>query len=223
MSEDHADHPITPWPAPAGSPVLLFGGSFDPPHAAHVRLALDAQRSRAAGTWLVVIPAARSPHKDAGPAVSTADRLAMLRLAFAGYPNVAIWTDEFDRAASGAPSYFVETLERASQIAADAELSFAIGTDQAASLHRWERPRRILELAAPVILPRKPITDRESLRQRLCEIGFWTDDERERLINALAETPIIEISSTDIRAGDDRHLPAEVADYIARHRLYRSG
>ncbi|MEL6329014.1 MAG: nicotinate-nicotinamide nucleotide adenylyltransferase [Planctomycetota bacterium] len=211
--------PITPWPARTGAPCLLFGGSFDPPHLAHVRLSrLALARARPTGT-LVIVPAARSPHKPDGPVASDADRLAMVRLAWAGYADTAVWTDELDRAAD-APSYWIETLRRAAEITRDS-LAFLIGADQAAALHRWKDAREILALAEPVIAPREPISDRDALRSRLRDAGFWSQDESDRLADAFRDDlPTVPGSSTDVRGGAPGLVPAAVEDYARRHALY---
>lgn len=79
--------------------VLLMGGTFDPPHVAHVAQARSAlRRAMAPGAWLVLVPAARSPLKRGGPGARDRDRVAMLRAAFAGVGRATVWTDELDRA-----------------------------------------------------------------------------------------------------------------------------
>src|SRR5262245_39793105 len=95
--------PITPVPLPVTvQDVLLFGGTFDPPHLGHVRIPIQVlDRAMPAGAFLLYVPAARSPLKESGPQASDADRVEMLRLVLTelGTPNrTAIWTDELDRA-----------------------------------------------------------------------------------------------------------------------------
>lgn len=130
--------PATPLAVPRSARrVILFGGTFDPPHRAHVELPLAARaliegRDAASGggadaaAWLVFVPAARSPHKQEGPQAGDEDRIEMLRIALGeagvreGEPDrVAIWSDEIDRAnwaarhgSAGRPSYMVETVRR---------------------------------------------------------------------------------------------------------------
>lgn len=97
--------PITVLPPEVlGAPLLiLFGGSFDPPHVAHVRLPMRVREEleRRMGCLgkgeLIYVPAARSPHKTTGPVASDADRVAMLRLALEGESRASVWTDEMDR------------------------------------------------------------------------------------------------------------------------------
>lgn len=140
---------------PAAAPgVVLMGGTFDPPTLAHVLLGEEARRTVApVGSWLVLVPAARSPHKAHGPVASDADRVAMLEAALDDVPEAAIWTIELERPA---PSYWVETV-RAARRAVRCPLWFVIGADQAVAFGAWREPVAILDLAHPVVLPRGAI------------------------------------------------------------------
>ncbi|MEO0717077.1 MAG: nicotinate-nicotinamide nucleotide adenylyltransferase [Planctomycetota bacterium] len=221
--------PPTPFPAPAGDAqaILLFGGSFDPPHAAHTALAAAARDALAerldSAVALLFIPAARSPHKPNPPA-SDHHRQAMLDLAVVGIPRAAIWTDELDRPP---PSYFADTAARASVLAGDRPVYFLIGTDQAAAFHRWHEPRAILAAATPIVIPREPITTADQLIAKLRETHAWTDTELATWRNAWCDLPIMPHAATDarglLRAGElvpaDVLAPA-VRDYIATHRPY---
>ena len=76
----------------------MFGGSFDPPHLWHTKIASAARRQVFGPKGVVVfVPAARSPHKKHGPVASDEDRVAMLRLATRRMKRCVIWTDEIDR------------------------------------------------------------------------------------------------------------------------------
>lgn len=226
--------PGLPSPAPLPLPesatdILLFGGSFDPPHLAHTELALQARRLAAPDSWLVFVPAARSPHKPDPPAPDE-HRLAMLELALAPHGQVAVWTDELDRAHDGAPSYWVETLRRARALRPEARLRFLIGSDQACGFHEWREPREILALAEPVVIPRSPITSREELSAALRDCSDWSADEIARWRDALVPTAVLESSATAARSilrtrgpqapALERLLDPRVLDYIREHRLY---
>ena len=93
--------------------ILLFGGSFDPPHLAHVqlpKLAMQATHADAVG----YLPAGRQPFKTHLQQTPAHHRLAMLRLALQDEPWAEVLTDEIDRAAAtgdDSPSYLVDTLE----------------------------------------------------------------------------------------------------------------
>jgi nicotinate-nucleotide adenylyltransferase len=217
--------PVTPLPTPPEArELLLFGGLFDPPHWAHVELAIAA-RDAAMGpeAWLVYIPAAASPHKPGGAVASAPDRLAMLQLAIEGRARTAIWTDELDRAG---PSYWVDTLRRARGACdAQTEIRFLIGADQAVAFHRWRAFREILTLAAPVVMLREPAPTVERLRALLRETGAWSREEIEAWVSWTVGRAALSMSSTQVResvgAGfDDEALDDRVRDYIASHGLY---
>lgn len=159
--------PVTPLPlGPGARRVLLFGGTFDPPHTGHTRLPAAARDRLWPGrddAWIVFVPAARSPHKTTAARASDEDRVAMLRRAAEGIARAVVWTDEIDRARWSAsrgveaPSYTVDTVDRAREVLPAApriELRLLIGADQAAAFHRWRSPRRIIALAPPVVMSR---------------------------------------------------------------------
>ena len=234
---------ITPVPVPESAQrILLFGGSFDPPHMGHVRLAIAARAALGAGepcleTWLVYVPAARSPHKPDAPEASDEDRLAMLRLATADLDRVAIWTDEIDRARAGeddapAPSYMIDTLRRArSVLRDDVEIRLLIGADQAVSFDRWREPRRIIALAQPVVMLREPTETTGALIREMEATGAWTPEELDRWARWVVPVALDPASATAVRAalhgprtgatGLDGLLDERVLAYIERRGLYR--
>ena len=220
-----SEQDVTPLLVPASHQVLLFGGLFDPPHWAHVNLAMAARDVMLGkNAWLVYVPAAQSPHKPDGPVASDEHRLAMLGLALAGHSNVAIWTDELDR--QNGPSYWVDTVRRAhDQLGPETELRFLIGADQALAFHRWHEHDRILELAEPMVMLREPATTPEALVAQLRTLGVWSDEEIDAWRRSIVPQEALEMSSTDVRSRLRRGEQIDAVDdqvrgYIARHRLY---
>lgn len=217
--------PIIPFPKLRQTgPVLLVGGTFDPPHLAHTRLACSARDSVASGAQMYFVPAARSPHKDTGPEASDEQRVEMLGLAIAGIEDAFVWTDEIDRAEVGEPSYWVTTLERARRlVGGERRLLFLIGSDQAVGFDRWYEPARILELADVVVINRGEVRTKEELARVLAGTGF----ERE-LLDAWCDVPSMDISATDIRRALSAQkksdladvLHSEVASFIRQRNLY---
>ncbi|MEO0483937.1 MAG: nicotinate (nicotinamide) nucleotide adenylyltransferase [Planctomycetota bacterium] len=212
--------------------VVLFGGTFDPPHVGHIALAAAARDAAAPGAWLVFVPAARSPHKERGPIASDADRVEMLRLAIAEAPRAVVWTDEIDRAEAGGrsgASYWVTTLERArTALGPEAPMRFIVGADQAVAFRRWHEPERILELADPVVLVREPIGSAAALEAAMRASGEADPDWLERWRGRCVRAPKSDASSTAVRAalaaGDARTasvmLTPAVAGYIDERGLY---
>lgn len=233
--------PTSPLPAPldaavrGGAPLIVFGGTFDPPHLGHVSLPLAARDAVLPAAWLLYVPAARSPLKPA-PGASDTQRLEMLRLALHEVPRAGVWSDELDRAswlaaraphAPPEPSYSVDTLRRLrTLLGPSADVRLLIGTDQAVQFQRWRGWREILTLARPLVMLRAPITTREALSDAMARAG-WSPGDREALVASAANVPLHPASSTAIRAGVAAnaatlaHLHPRVADYIARAGLYR--
>lgn len=211
----------TPWPAPGGALVLLFGGSFDPPHRAHVELAVKARDALLGGEgWLVFVPTARSPHKSE-PGAGEGDRVEMVRRAIAGQGRCAIWTDEIDR---GGASYWVHTLARAASVAGGARLRFLIGADQALAFDRWREPGVILTLAEPAVLLREPTVTREAFRRAMQMSGQDPSAWMDRVVGV----GVMEGVSTDIRAAIEAGRDVSslvgwaVGAYIRERGLYRA-
>jgi nicotinate-nucleotide adenylyltransferase len=226
---------ITPIPVPGSARgVLLFGGTFDPPHRAHVEMARDIRdRLCGPGWWLVYVPAARNPLKETGPIASDAQRLAMLRLSTRSTPRCAIWRDEIDRKSS----FWIETLERARTVLpSDVELRFLIGSDQARAFHGWKSPREVLALAEPIVMLRATpgeMSERRALahwRSAMRRARFWTRDELATWESALDAHRLMPHAATDVRealaAGDAPRaramLQRPVLSYLKRHGLYRA-
>jgi nicotinate-nucleotide adenylyltransferase len=198
---------------------LVFGGSFDPPHRAHVDLPRRAAESIGAERVLF-IPAHLNPLKQQTPPASPEDRLAMLRLAIMGDPRCEIRTIEVDR---GGPSYTVDTLRALAAEAAAAEpparLSLLVGADAALGLPRWRDPAAIASLCEVAVMLRPPF-DEGAFRRAYADA--WREAGQPpaiepRWVLDLGADPA---SSTAAREGEMDSLPPAVAAYIREHGLY---
>lgn len=204
------------------SSILIFGGTFDPPHRAHTILPpLAAQQLGCAR--VIYIPTSINPLKLATPPTPAEHRLAMLRLAVGDIAAAEINTLELDRTE---PSYTVDTLgELRQHLGSPNTLRLLIGSDQALDFKRWKDWRRVLELAAPAVMLRPPY-DRALFLAQLRE--SFDADEIERWDQWIVDLPRMDINATDIRQrlanGEDLDelLPPAVAAYIDTHELYRS-
>jgi nicotinate-nucleotide adenylyltransferase len=130
--------------------VLVFGGSFDPPHRGHAAL-LAAASTRVRPDRIVVVPAYHAPLKAAAPAASPEERLALTRSAVIGrlprrWKDRA-FLDSSEALGSGRVVFTVETLARLREEYPEAELHFVCGQDAAASFPRWKDPARLKTLA----------------------------------------------------------------------------
>lgn len=131
--------------------VAVYGGSFNPPHPAHVRAARLAYAALAPDKMLI-IPAADPPHKAlAAGSPAPEERLELTRLAFRDFPEAEVSDMEVSR---GGESYTSDTVAELAQRYPGAELWLVIGTDMLTSFERWHDFRAILAGAALAVLPR---------------------------------------------------------------------
>jgi nicotinate-nucleotide adenylyltransferase len=211
-------------------PLGLLGGTFDPVHFGHLRLAEEAlDRLGLAGVRL--IPAGVPPHRER-PHAAAAQRLAMAQAAAADNPRLEVDAAE---AVSADPSYTVPTLERVRrEIGPQRSLVLLLGADAFLGLTAWHRWRELFELAHLAVATRPGhVLDADAMESGLA-VQFAVRVRHDVL--ALRETPAgcivpfgitaLDISATAIRAAlhggaSARYLlPAAVLDYISRNRLY---
>jgi len=123
--------------------VGVLGGTFDPPHVAHLILA-EAALSQLALERVIFVPAGDPWRKSSGAVTPAAHRLAMVRLAVVGDAHFEVSEIEVERRA---PSYTVDTLAQLKdRLGQECELYFILGEDALNDLPDWKQPRRIIEL-----------------------------------------------------------------------------
>ncbi len=197
--------------------IGIYGGTFNPPHIAHVK-ACEAFSKTINPDKLLVIPDFLPPHKEIAGGAETCDRLEMTRLAFSELSNAVVSDMEITR---GGRSYTAQTLRELSE--EDTELFFLCGTDMLLSLDTWYRPDIIFSLATICYVRRE--NDEENDRKIPEKISLY----KEKFNSRIVEIPIrvTELSSSRLRdmikKGDDVSalLPVKVADYIRERGLYR--
>ncbi|MDP7029601.1 MAG: nicotinate (nicotinamide) nucleotide adenylyltransferase [Phycisphaerales bacterium] len=201
-----------------GGPVVVFGGSFDPPTMAHVELPPRAAEMLGASR-LIYVPAAVSPHKTEAPPASSTHRLAMLRLVLP--EGAEIDTREIDR---GGTSFMIDTLHSLRQdIDSGIALRLLIGTDQMAHFDRWHRWQEILDVAPPAVMVRPGVDVQAVLRAIAVRCGAPVADQWS---SRMLDLPQLDNSSTRARArvrrvgGAGSDVPHEVEAYIQANQLY---
>ena len=197
--------------------VGLLGGTFNPPHLAHLLCASEAADQLALDRVLF-IPVSRPPHKEAAEDPGAEERATLCELAVAGDDRFAVSRVEIER---GGASYTVDTLKELHARSPEHELIFIVGGDMAVSLPTWREPRAVLELATLAVAERSGAARRDVLERLTAEYG---EQVAERL--AFFDLPRIDISSSEVRrrAAAGRTLrylvPDAVAERIATHGLY---
>ena len=189
--------------------IGLFGGSFDPPHNAHLALARAARDGLGLDEvrW---IPAGHAWQKTRAM-TPAADREAMVRLAIAGEPRFVLDRTELRR---GGISYTLDTVRELAAAEPDNAWVLILGQDQYAGLHTWRDWR---ELVGGVTLA---IANRP-------DVVAASNAQVAQVPHQLVQLPMMDVSSTEIRrrvaAGESiaNLVPPAVASYIERRRLYR--
>lgn len=133
-----------------GLRIGVFGGTFDPIHTTHLRIAETALGSAKLDQILFVV-AARPPHKRGGTVATPEDRYEMVRAALADQPDMA--ADDLELRREG-PSYMVDTLRTLHERQPDAQFFLIIGMDSLVDLPGWRETEAILELAKVLAIPR---------------------------------------------------------------------
>lgn len=203
-----------------GFRLLVFGGSFNPVHNGHLRLARKTLRHRC-GDAVLFVPAKSPPHKTLQQLAPETDRLAMLTLAISKFPKAYVSDLEFHRPG---PSYTIDTLEALQAELPGVQLVFIMGMDSLIHLHTWHRARELVENWQLLVYPRPAIPP--PTKKHLS--AFFGKIAAARLLASVQELPLFDISSSLIRqnlasgksAGN--LLPPAVRGYILDKGLYRS-
>lgn len=211
---------------------VCYGGTFDPVHNGHLAVACAVRDALAAEVRL--LPAADPPHKDETHADASA-RARMLDIAIAGERGLRVDRRELRREG---PSYSVDTLrDLRDELGKQVPIVWLIGSDSLAELHTWHLWRELFEHAHILAVERPGSrVDADSLGRKApavqAEVGpRWRPADQLHASSAggFAVLPLSRQrpeSSTELRrrigAGEPWQdwVPAAVAEYIDRHRLY---
>jgi nicotinate-nucleotide adenylyltransferase len=192
--------------------IGLYGGTFDPPHNAHLELAEWVQKELQLD-FVYFVPAAIHAFKNNMDLSPPEVRLQLVEDAIKDHTRLRVSRIELDRPDV---SYTVHTLQEFRQYEKlpDSELVYIMGFDNLAEFHRWRDPEEILNLAKVVVI-----------RRSADNIPVVSTDI-EKKVHYL-ESPIINISSTEIRNKIRRGIdvstlvPPPVLSLINQYGLYR--
>jgi nicotinate-nucleotide adenylyltransferase len=208
--------------SPQEKRILLFGGTFDPVHWGHLCIGQFIAEARDFNRVLL-LPSASPPHKPTAVA-SGSDRLNMLKAAVADDPLFDVDPIELHREGV---SYTIDTVaDLRTRFGAETELFWIIGADMLAYLPQWYRAKELVTQVRFITALRRPWHDRiEGIFNDL--VNYFDAATVARLRSDMIETPLIDISSTNIRqalqAGEDisAWVPTAVLEYIQDRGLYR--
>jgi nicotinate-nucleotide adenylyltransferase len=213
------------------TPLALLGGTFDPIHLGHLRIAQDTAAALKL-TEVRLIPSKSPVHRPRARA-SAEQRLAMLRLAVAEAPGLAVDDCELRRESA---SYTITTLEHFRALFPSRPLIWLIGVDAYLQIQSWHRANELFDFAHFVVLNRPGFATANVFSASMSELwqGRATNDTtqlfsetRGRIyLHTVAPQPI---SATEIRnmiragASDEALaplLPKAVLAYIRANKLY---
>ena len=204
---------------PKANRVGLLGGTFNPVHTGHIRMACIALEEFLLGE-IIFLPLGTPPHKRNEYIAPADHRLAMLRLAIRGEPRFTVSTIEIFREGL---TFTVDTLESLCRSNPRAEYYYIIGADTLYEIKSWKKFERVIALTRFICVLRPGVNDddarayAQTLNVRYGERIFISQergpDISSSLIRHLAKNNRI----------PDGLLPRSVADYIHRNRIYTQG
>jgi nicotinate-nucleotide adenylyltransferase len=194
---------------PMAEQIVIFGGTFDPIHHGHLIVA-RAVAEHFGFEKITFMPAMVPPHKDDArhKSVPADDRLEMVRLAVTDSEMFDVSDIELQR---DGPSYTFDTLMALRrQYGPEADLYWIIGADMLGDLPTWYRAGEVIEIARIITAARPPYNQRipamlDGLREH------FSAEQVSRLSESVVSTPLIDISSTQIRR---RLGQAKTAKYL---------
>lgn len=198
--------------------IGVFGGTFNPPHKGHLKLAQQFIGTLALDRMLI-IPSCIPPHKAAPQLASGADRMALCRELFRG--EAFAFSDlELHR---GGRSYTSDTIRTLKDTYPADELYLVMGSDMLVTLHAWHEPMEIVRRCRICAATRGDLHQ----AQLTAYVREYFPDFQDHFVIAGIE-PVV-ISSTELRAriaaGADVHdylTDGEIA-YISEKGLYHAG
>lgn len=195
--------------------IGVYGGTFNPVHLEHVRLASLAV-SQLNLDKLFIIPTFLSPHKATAP-IDAKFRLDMLKIAFSGQDKIEVSDYEIEKQGK---SYSYLTAEHFKALYPDSELFFLVGEDMLSDFKTWKNPERIMELADLAVFGREDFS-----LDYLSEEQYFLSRFNKSFIKLSAVGK--SISSTEIRLrvilglSTEQLLDNSVREYIDKNALYK--
>ena len=199
--------------------IALFGGTFDPVHLGHTAVTEFAAKKINASK-VIFIPAKRSPLKTSSPAAGDEHRVNMIKLAIENMPLFEMSDYELN---NKPPSFTINTVKFFTDAFLETEIYWLLGADSIKGLGHWYKIDELIDCCHICVMYRAGFPAPDFSRYA----NLLGKEHVEKLEADVIETPLIDISSTNIRrmikeGQDIKGLVApEVAAYIQEHGLYR--
>jgi len=209
--------------------IGLFGGTFDPVHLGHLRLALEAAESLDL-EQVRLLPCHQPPHRNS-PRVESRQRADMLHLAMGASSLLRVDERELERQG---PSYTLESLQQLrAELGPEVSLVWIMGSDAFVRLDTWHRWRELLDWAHLLVVrrPGYALPERGTLRDWWQAHTAESNDVLEQAPGGsilVRELRLLPISATEIRAlvqagrSPAYLVPERVGHYMQEHGLYTS-
>jgi nicotinate (nicotinamide) nucleotide adenylyltransferase len=219
--------------------IIYFGGAFDPVHKGHMD-SVQIVREFFPNAKITVVPGflpPRNANEQKSIATAFVDRVAMVVVAFDEWAQVDVSSVEEELKT---PNYTYLTLEKFSQENPGSRLAWMIGADQLQSFPTWRNPRRILELASLVVLPRLSLAGGDLLEMAThvaSSLGFSTTVDKDnfrvdldgggsiyvmkRMPQSVSSSEIRKLATKNLKEIETMVAPA-VMDYISDLGLYQN-
>ncbi len=187
--------------------IGIFGGTFDPIHYGHLRIAESAAREMKLDR-VIFVPSRRPPHKNVRSLTKAWHRLAMVRRAIQGYPKFSVSAIEVNRSGK---SYSIDTIRHFRRLfPKSTKLFYMMGLDAFKGINQWKDVEEIQKQVELIVVNRP---------------GFAKPFKKSGL--HFLERPVMDTSSSDVRrqlqAGKPKKgiVPTAVEQYIEEEELYR--
>ena len=183
--------------------TIIFGGTFDPIHNAHIEMARAAAK-QVERPRVLFVPAGTPPHR--ATVATYDDRLAMVRIACLNEPLFEASSIE----ESTDKSYSILTIERVRlRMGSDQPLYFLIGADAFAEIETWHRWREVVEAVEFIVVARPRAKYHIPSAARVCRVSLDLDVSSSQIRKDLAS------------GKRDVAVPGGVLEYIRQRRLYQ--
>ncbi|MBI3016736.1 MAG: nicotinate-nucleotide adenylyltransferase [Deltaproteobacteria bacterium] len=214
--------------------VGIFGGTFDPIHNGHLRVALHIEEKLKLN-HIYFVPAYRSPYKTDESFAAPHHRSEMVKRAIIPFPHFSV--SEFELNKKGV-SYTIDTLKHyQGLLSPDAELYFILGTDAFLGIAQWKQVADLFAIAHLVVVSRpgyqfKPLSQILKNDKLAKEFVALSENKEYQHFTGhhiyFFELPTMDISSSELRDKISQHepyssfVPKEVQEYIQAQHLYEN-